>query len=234
MSQRPSFDPYARDYYQRLDRCLRGLGGRDALYYNRLKFRWLMRLAPKYLPDLGRADFLDLGCGAGLTVAAAAPSFRFGAGLDQSPEMIKAGLPPQPNTALLVGDATRLPFPAQSLDLVFSATFLHHLADHDLAVLMAESRRVLRPGGLLIHFDHNPYNILTRQVVRFCEFDEQLAIMRPLRAIARLTAAAGFTVRETGYLAFIPAFASVLEPLEPWLRWLPLGAQYFLAATAGP
>jgi ubiquinone/menaquinone biosynthesis C-methylase UbiE len=42
-------------------------------------------------------------------------------------------------------EATELPFPADSFDLVFGHAVLHHLPDLDAA--FAEFRRVLRPGG---------------------------------------------------------------------------------------
>src|SRR5204863_1512025 len=46
-----------------------------------------------------------------------------------------------------VCDASALPFPDNSFDLVFGHAVLHHLPDLDAA--FAEFRRVLGPGGML-------------------------------------------------------------------------------------
>lgn len=48
-------------------------------------------------------------------------------------------------------DAARLDFPAASFDAVCIANSLHHLAD--LPAVLAEMRRVLRPGGRFIIFE---------------------------------------------------------------------------------
>jgi len=224
------FDEFGPDYNERLDACLRGLGGRDGRYYNRLKCDGLLRLARKYLGDTRVRDFLDLGCGTGLTERTIAPEFRFGVGLDMSPGMVRAAGDAPGNCAFALGDAGRLPFADRSFDLVFSFTMLHHLEDPTLAAMLPEVRRVLRPGGLMAHFDHNPYNYLTRQVAKYCDFDQERAILRPLRQVKALARGHGFTVVESGYLAFIPAALSFLEPLERLFRPLPIGGQYYLAA----
>jgi SAM-dependent methyltransferase len=224
------FDPFGTDYHQRLDRCLRSLGGKDGRYYNRLKADWLVRLAEKHLGRLTDKIFLDLGCGTGLTVDTIASRFAFGVGLDRSRGMIQAAQPGG-NRAFVLGDAGALPFPNRSFDLIFSLTMLHHLRDPELREMFRESRRVLRPGGLAVHFDHNPYNFLARKVVELCEFDDEKTAMRSLRAVAAQARNQGFRVVETGYIAFIPRIVGFLDPIEPLLKHLPLGGQYFLAAV---
>jgi SAM-dependent methyltransferase len=224
-----NFDSFGDDYHQRLDRCLKSLGGRDAVYYNRLKAGWILRLAEKHLGGATDREFLDLGCGTGLTEKAIARRFRFGVGLDSSAGMLKAASRDAPETPFVTGEAFRLPFADSAFDLVFSVTLLHHLTDGELPCMMSEVRRVLRPGGLTAHFDHNPYNFMARKVVDRCEFD-QGAKMRAKRQVVALAEAEGLRVVESGYLAFMPAALKFLEPLERVLKPVPAGAQYFVAA----
>jgi ubiquinone/menaquinone biosynthesis C-methylase UbiE len=58
------------------------------------------------------------------------------------------------NVEVVVGDSTSIPFPDASFDAVASITMLHHLptASAQFATL-AESFRVLRPGGVLLGSD---------------------------------------------------------------------------------
>ncbi len=225
-----NFDRFGPEYHAELSRCLASFGGRDSYYYNQLKVSWLKKLAGKFLGDVSGRDFLDLGCGTGATVAALAPSFRRGTGMDLSPGMLKHAGPRPANAALVRGDVARLPFAAGSFDLVFSVTLLHHLDERALPLAMGEVKRVLRPGGLAVHFDHNPRNFLTRRVVADCAYDRDTTL-RPLERIAALAREAGLTVRAQGYIIFFPAFLQFLDPLEKFITSVPLGGQYFLAAT---
>ncbi len=94
---------------------------------------------------------LDLGTGTGTALPALAARFP-GAeivGLDLTPAMLrvagrKAGHDPAP--LLVCADAARLPFPDQSMDLVFSSLAIHWSPVLD--EVLAEVRRVLRHPGL--------------------------------------------------------------------------------------
>jgi SAM-dependent methyltransferase len=58
------------------------------------------------------------------------------------------------NVEIVCGDATELPFAADSFDSAGSFTMLHHLPTAALQnELLAELLRVLRPGGVLIGSD---------------------------------------------------------------------------------
>ena len=78
-------------------------------------------------------------------------------------------------------------------------------------------------------FEHNPLNPLTRHAVNTCVFDEhaELVLAPTMRRRAR---DAGFAAADVRYRIFFPHALRVLRPLEPSLTWLPLGAQYYVAA----
>ena len=91
---------------------------------------------------------LDVGCGTGETtlfIAREFPTARV-RGIDISPQMIrlaqgKVGLDPEGRIAFKVADASELPWPDESFDLV---------AQLNMPPFFAEIARVLRPGGYAI------------------------------------------------------------------------------------
>ena len=89
---------------------------------------------------------LDVGCGTGFIIDLAADLFDDVRGVDLTPAML-ARVQQRPNVHVYRSDAAHLPFAAESFDVVSAYSFLHHL--EDLRAVLAEIRRVLRPGGCL-------------------------------------------------------------------------------------
>ncbi|MDN7023679.1 class I SAM-dependent methyltransferase [Methanoculleus sp. FWC-SCC1] len=104
------------------------------------------------LPDLpAGVAVLEIGCGDGKTLAAAADRPWVTTALDIAPSAVGMSRTrfPALGARMLVADARTLPF----RDCCFDAVLLVHIAGHLLAAdrfrLAAEVSRVLRPGGLL-------------------------------------------------------------------------------------
>lgn len=128
-------------------------------------------------------------------------------------------------------DGAALPLPDASQDGALAACVFHHIPASEHVPLLREIRRVLAPGAPLWVFEHNPLNPLTRHAVATCPFDENAVLIRAGRLRARLRAA-GFGRTRVAYRIFFPHALRGLRPLEPWLRRLPLGAQYHVEARA--
>ncbi len=105
------------------------------------------------------ARVLDVGCGPGRLVRLLAQrrqDLRVD-GLDVTPQMVdharaalaRAGLADR--TGVVVGDATAMPFPDASFDVVTSTMSLHHWSP--VASAVREVLRVLRPGGSAFLYD---------------------------------------------------------------------------------
>jgi ubiquinone/menaquinone biosynthesis C-methylase UbiE len=125
----------------------------------------------------------------------------------------------------------KLPFHDAEFDGIFACCVFHHIPHENHQQSLRELRRVLKPGGLLMVYEHNPFNPLTVRSVRNCPFDEN-AVLITSRKLQRTVASAGLRCHQCDYRVFFPAVFAQLRPLENWLRWLPLGAQYFVAAQA--
>ena len=126
-------------------------------------------------------------------------------------------------------DGQTLPFDAGTFDLVFTACVFHHIPAEDHIRLLSEIRRTLTPQGRFVLFEHNPWNPATRHAVATCPFDAN-AVLISAPEMRRRLRAAGFADVRLRWTLFFPAFVSALRPLERWLGWLPLGAQYCLVA----
>ena len=133
-----------------------------------------------------------------------------------------------PDVEYAVSQPRRLPHPDGRFDLAFAVCVLHHVDRADRLPLVRETARVVRPGGLVAVFEHNPLNPLTRRVVRDCAFDEDVELL-PRRELEELFRAAGLEVVSTHYLLFFPWRGRLFEAAERTLTRLPLGAQYVVA-----
>lgn len=93
---------------------------------------------------------LDCGCGTGYGAAELARDARHVTGIDIAAEAIDyARLNyARPNTRYITASAADLPFADASFDLITAFELIEHLCD--FRRLLAECRRVLAPGGLLI------------------------------------------------------------------------------------
>ena len=125
--------------------------------------RWKARLVA--LAELQPLDrVLDLACGTGDIVFAAAVRTRSGVGLDITHRMLQLASRRRPaNVSLVTGDMLALPFGAARFDVVTTGYGLRNVPD--LRQAIQEIRRVLSPGGRLLSLDFNrPDNPLVRAV----------------------------------------------------------------------
>jgi len=101
--------------------------------------------------DLGRGvDVLDLACGEGHGSALLAQVARSVVGIDTDSQVVEVARRehPQPNLTFEVGDAGALSLADAGFDVVVWFEALERLAAQER--ILAELRRVLRPGGLLV------------------------------------------------------------------------------------
>lgn len=120
------------------------------------------------------AHILDFGCGQGRLCAELMElGFRRVVGVDSSPEMIRAARQVCPDFDFVVNDGARLPFAAETFDAVLLFAVLTCIPD-DAAqkILLAEFKRTLRPGGLLLISDY-PLQTDARNLERYSKFAQE-------------------------------------------------------------
>jgi ubiquinone/menaquinone biosynthesis C-methylase UbiE len=99
---------------------------------------------------------LEMGCGTGHWLGVLRERGVRVTGLDASTQMLVQAQVMVPGVQLIHGQAERLPWPAGSFDRVFCINAFHHFTDK--AAFLAEARRVLRPGGMLMIVGLDPHS----------------------------------------------------------------------------
>ncbi|MHA7816982.1 MAG: class I SAM-dependent methyltransferase [Pseudohaliea sp.] len=128
-------------------------------------------------PDFAPASVLDLGCTIGHNTCAWKRTFPEAevTGIDVAPACLRYGHARAERQGVSVhfrqANATALPFEDNSFDVVFSSMFLHELSLKDIRRVFAEARRVLRPGGLMLHMELPPNGSLDPYDAFYLDWD---------------------------------------------------------------
>ena len=149
------------------DNLYRRAGIRDLGEFYRTKFVSDEVLDPRYFKALDRfdirfartmwvydnvragADVLDLGCGAGMLALLKRKGVNL-TGVDLSAECALAAKRNGYDAAIST-NLSKLPFPDKSFDYVISLDVIGHIAFEEKDAVLAEIKRVLRPGGVTMH-----------------------------------------------------------------------------------
>jgi ubiquinone/menaquinone biosynthesis C-methylase UbiE len=222
------FDEFAGDYRSIHTRNL-SITGADSFYFAEQKV-----LQVKKYEQQNGLSLLDVGCGDGSSAFFfhhIFPSWKL-EGIDVSKESVEQAKSKNlPSANFAVYDGKTIPFSAETFDIVFIAAVLHHINFSEHEFIMNEMFRVLKPGGRLYLFEHNPLNPITNYLVRTCPFDVNARLL-PYRYTQRLLGIFPFKFIEKQFTIFFPRkgiFKKMLG-VEDRLGWLPLGGQYFFRA----
>jgi ubiquinone/menaquinone biosynthesis C-methylase UbiE len=223
------FDQFADEYYLQHKQNI-AITGESPEYFAEYKIREVARIAKHR--GIRVTKLLDFGSGVGNSI----PYFqRFFPTADltcadvsqRSLEVSQSRYPDAGN--LVVIESDRVPVQDGSFDLAFSACVFHHIPETEHVLWLRELGRITSAGGMVVIFEHNPLNPLTVHAVNTCPFDVNAKLIRAHELVRRLLDA-GWTEPKIRYHVFFPHLLSYLRVLEPRLKWLPLGAQYCVAA----
>jgi len=101
---------------------------------------------------------LEVGCGTGIFLEAAATTGAHIVALDLSTDLIvqaRARVAHAARVRLSLGNAEQMPFRAGSFDVAYGSSILHHL---NIDSALTEILRVLRPGGRIVFAEPNILN----------------------------------------------------------------------------
>jgi ubiquinone/menaquinone biosynthesis C-methylase UbiE len=231
MGKRSEFDEFADNYRAIHTKNVKGVSGVSSDYFTYYKVQELLQV----LPTNRSFHFLDLGCGDGNTARYMDryfPSVQYH-GIDISEQSIQvAKSHVLERCDFQVYDGVHIPYADESLDVVFMACVMHHVPMENRIQLLSEVWRKLKPNGLCIIFEHNPYNPVTRKLVSDCPFDKQAVLLSSGNLKDKLLRSGFLKKKEIRYTIFFPrkGLWKKFLPLESYLRWNPLGGQYYCIA----
>jgi ubiquinone/menaquinone biosynthesis C-methylase UbiE len=229
---RAEFDQYARDYFREMSHPLRNLIDPRGHYFIELKARILQKIARQYFGEDRGIRLVDVGTGLGLFEKFLSPAFPNILAVDLSLEMLKVAQMTNPLTSAgslyLQANAFHLPIKKASADLIFMSCVLHHLEREEIDLTLAELARICSPRGLIVFFEHNPFNPFTQWVVRTTPLDRNARLI-PFNDLTRKAENAGIHIIEREFFLYgTREVDQVIDRWLPGLNNLPLGGQFAL------
>jgi SAM-dependent methyltransferase len=221
---KPEFDRYSDAYEALLKDPVRDRfmgGGSD--FFHRRKRDLIRSYFRRRELSTSRMAYLDLGCGKGELAGMLRGDFSRTCGCDPSEGMLEFadGVETRVQT-----DSNLIPFSNASFDFITAVCVYHHVPPASRDNLTAEAARVLKPGGTFAIIEHNPYNPVTRGIVRRTPVDVDAILLNAKETVKILTTQ-GFNVTDLRYFLYLPErLYQKVGALEALLSRIPLGGQY--------
>lgn len=153
------------------------------------------------------ATGLDVGCGTGVLAQRLAAAGYEMSGLDPSEGMLEVLTERAPDVRAVRASATEVPFEDASFDLVVCVAALHHIADPGaVRDSLMEMVRVLRPGGRIVVWDHNPRNPYWKRLMARVPQDDGSERLIPEAEVLAGLEAGGGRVLASEQLGLVPDF----------------------------
>jgi ubiquinone/menaquinone biosynthesis C-methylase UbiE len=224
------FDRHAATYASAVNDSI-AFSGLKVDTFVRAKVFHLRRIL-QYNGILPSDRIVDVGCGIGTYEMSLVEEWPNIAGIDVSQESIVQARQHCPGASFNSFDGKQMPFETGSVAAAFAICVWHHVPVEDWSLFLKEIFRILRPGGILAVFEHNPWNPLTRWAVERCVFDKD-AVLLSMPQARRQLSAAGFILRQSEYILSVPATTGIAGQIDRWLGSVPTGAQYLVVGSKG-
>ncbi len=223
----PEFDNYRDNYHDDINAAIR-FSGKSQTYFTQVKARYLGNELTQKFGANNNLKVLDVGCGHGdihpfIHQAYAGIELT---GIDVAGTVVDEAASRYPENDYRVYDGNRIPFEDETFDSAFAICVMHHVPPPQWEQFLREMLRVVKEDGVLLVFEHNPSNPITRRIVNNCPLDEN-AVLLPAKQLSDLCQKTGWKDVRNQFILFTPFSTKPFEQLDRWLGAIPLGAQYF-------
>ncbi len=205
------FDNFAENYNDVHEKSVKEVSGADRDYFSEYKI-------VEVKDYLCGKSILDFGCGDGNTacfIQKLCTGYTY-TGIDVSKESIRVAKERElPSCSFYDYDGSTIPFADETFDVVFASCVFHHIEPQNRLDSLKEIYRVLKQGGKVIIFEHNPLNPLTVKVVHDCPFDKGVKLEFHSQLKKKLKKALFRNVK-TSFTIFMPRRSFFLKLL--WIE----------------
>lgn len=218
------FDETKSTYRDLIEKSVR-FSGKDHDFFIKAKADLFAKVAKSTLPDISKPTVLDIGCGHGYMHPYLSRHFEV-TGVEVASEVLTLAQKLNPDVKYLSYDGKKLPFADNAFDISMATCVMHHVMPEDWHNFMDEMKRVIKPGGMALVFEHNPYNPLTQIIVAKNPLDDDAVLLTNAK-LKKLMHQSGLSRVSSKYFLFTPFASRIFRWLDEKIGWLPLGAQYY-------
>ena len=219
-----NFDEYSKNYDDIMQNQHKKFG--DIKYYAEYKIKILSDIVKRRNQKL---KILEYGCGTGRNLPYIVEAFRESSvfGFDISKESLEVARQNNKEVKIIETNEELASYNGY-FDVIFIAGVYHHIEPSLRDYVTSNIFKLAADNCNVVVFEHNPYNPLTRRMVSTCEFDKD-AVLLSKKELQSIFLKAGFKNNGSEYTLFFPPILKSLSFLERFLKWLPLGGQYYIA-----
>lgn len=158
-----------------------------------------------------QGTIVDVGCGTGLLASRLREAGYRAFGVDESFGMLKECLA-RNSIACAHGNSARLPIRSESADAAVCIAAMHHVVGQtEIQNTLREMLRIVKPGGWILVWDHNPLNPYWPIFMKRLPQDQEETRLVPLGEFVETLRASGVSRIEAHRLGLVPDFT------PPWL-----------------
>lgn len=221
--EKVDFDNFAGEYEYILDEQLEFFGEENS-YFAEYK----LKLVKDTIGSQPK-NILEFGCGIGRNLKFFTKYFPDANiyACDISEKSLEIARKENPGVKIFLLNDNEVQNFSGKFDLIFVSCVFHHIKP-DLRIGSINGiKGMLNKNGAVYIFEHNPYNPVTKYIVKTCPWDTD-AILLYMKETVNLMNDAGLKVSEKNYSLFFPAQLKFLRPVENYLGKIPMGGQYYV------
>lgn len=219
------FNEHKNSYGDLIQESLR-FSGKEHAFFTQVKAQFLKNIIKKYLPNVKTPELLDVGCGHGLIHSYLKGDDLKIVGVEVANEVLEFARKDHPEVNYLSHNGKTLPFEEKKFDIAIAICVMHHVPPVEWQAFLTEMKRVLKPGGIVVIFEHNPYNPMTRYIVANNILDAD-AVLLSSPKLKKLMQEVGLTHIKNRNILFTPFANRIFRWLDKVLGRVPFGAQYY-------
>lgn len=219
------FNQYKNSYVETIEDSLK-ISGKEHDFFTKVKAEFLKTILQKNLSQVKGARLLDVGCGHGLIHKHLKDTELNIVGVEVAEEVVGLAKQANPEVKYLSHDGQSLPFDSHQFDAALTICVMHHVPPAQWMHFLSEMHRVVKPGGIVTVFEHNPYNPITRYIVANNKLDET-AVLLSASKLNKMMREVGFFDVTSRNILFTPFDHKIFRWLDKLVGFIPLGAQYY-------